>query len=279
MINKKRNRRGWKILVVWVIWFLTGCAELPVKGVAEEKNRLEEKRVAAVDPAVAVPPLFFSPDGQHAVWINRTGGQFQVVLDGVAGPPFDNIAKGPVVLSPDGRRLAYLVENKESGHLSVVVDGTAGPEYEKILSGTPMFSPDGRRIAYGAVLQEKYRVILDGVAGPDYELIGHLTFSGDSRRFAYAAQKEGKRFIVLDEVPGPPFEDVFISGFSPDHRHLVYYSTEKKKKRVLVDGRPGSEFDTIGPVRFHFERKNGPGRISYLGLRGEEIIQVTQELD
>lgn len=279
MINKKRNRRGWMILVVWVVWFLTGCAGLPSKGAAEEKARLEEKRVAAVDPTLVVPPLFFSPDGEHAVWVNRTGEQFQVVLDGAAGPLFDHIGKGPVVLSPDGRRLAYLVENNESRHLSVVVDGARGPEYEKILSGTPIFSPDSRRVAYGAVLQEKYRVVLDGVAGPDYELIGHLTFSDDSRRFAHAAQKEGKRFIVLDGVPGSPFEDVFIAGFSPDHRHLVYYATEEKKRKVVVDGRPGPEFDTIGPVRFHFEKKDGPGRISYLGLRGQEIIQVSQTLD
>ncbi|TAJ97801.1 MAG: hypothetical protein EPO39_19145 [Candidatus Manganitrophaceae bacterium] len=269
-------------LPVLVVSTLIGCAHVHEQGTmaGEGRPKINEKKIATLDLETVVPrSLFFSPDGRHAIWVSKAGEQFRVVLDGVAGPPVDSLAKGPVVLSPDGRRIVYLIENKTNRRLSVVIDGTPGPEYEKILSGTPIFSPNGRRIAYGALLQEKYQVVLDGMAGPDYELVGHLTFSADSRHFAYAAQKEKKRFIVLDGVAGPPFEDVFISGFSPDSRHLVYYANQEKKQRVVVDQQPGQEFDSIGPIQFLYEKKDGPGQISYVGLRGEEVIQITQALD
>lgn len=261
---------------------LAGCAHLQEPGAAPEpgESKIAEKKIATLDLESVLPrSLFFSPDGQHAVWMSKAGEQFRVVLDGMPGPPFDRIAKGPVVLSPDARRVAYIIENKTNQHLSVVIDGTPGPEYEKILSGTPIFSPNGGRIAYGAQLQEKYYVVLDGIPGPDYELVGHLTFSADSRHFAYAAQKEKKRFIVLDGVAGPAFEDVFIVGFSPDSRHLVYYSNQEKKQRVVIDHQKGAEFDSIGPIQFYAKKKNDPGWISYVGLRGPELIQVSQALE
>lgn len=47
------------------------------KGVAEEKNRLEEKRVAAVDPAVAVPPLFFSRMDNMPSGLTGPAGSFR----------------------------------------------------------------------------------------------------------------------------------------------------------------------------------------------------------
>jgi|SRR5579884_461065 len=281
-MTKKGIDRIRGILLMLLVLTFSGCGHLHdhEKAAGKDQPKITEKKIATVDLNRAIPrSLFFSPDGRHAVWVDRVGEQFRVVLDGIAGPPFDLIAKGPVTLSPDGQRLAYVIESKENHHFSVVIDGTPGPEYEKILSGTPVFSPNGRRIAYGAERQGKYQVILDGIAGPDYELVGHLTFSADSLHFAYAAQKEKKRFIVLDGLAGPAFDDVFIAGFSPNGRHLVYYANEEKKQKVIVDNEPGPEFDSIGPIQFSYEKSSGPGQIAYVGLRGEEVIQVTQKLD
>lgn len=235
------QNRGRRLLLLGGIAFLAaGCAHTGAKGDAAGEG--SETRLATVDFASTLPrSLFFSPDGRHAVWVARAGEQFQIVLDGAAGPLFDSIGRGPVVLSPDGRRLAYLAENKTNKQLSVVADGAPGPEYEKILAGTPIFSPD-------------------------------------SRRFAYAAQKEKKRFIMLDGAPGPPFDDVLVAGFSPDSRHLVYYATEEKNKRVVIDDQTGPSFDAIGPVYFSPASEKRPASVGYVGLRGSELIQVSRPL-
>ncbi|MBI3804531.1 MAG: PD40 domain-containing protein [Nitrospirae bacterium] len=282
MLIEKRKLRSIALFFGAIGCLLAGCAHLEQKETSDPPDLLmegSEKKLATLDPALSLPrSLFFSPDGRHAVWVNRAGEQVQVVVDGVAGPPFDSIGRGPVTLSPDGRRVAYVVENKTNQHLSVVVDGKAGPEYEKILSGTPLFSPDGRHVAYAAVREGKYYVILDAAVGPDYELVGHLTFSPDGGRFAYAAQKDKKRFIVADGVPGAPFEDVFIAGFSPDGRHLVYYATEEKQRRVIIDDQPGPLFEAVGPVQFYPAAGKGASFLSYVGLRGSELIQLTQPL-
>jgi hypothetical protein len=237
------------------------------------------KTLGTIDPETYVSKsLVFSPDGRHAIWLNRLNDRLQILLNGTPGPSFDGIFRPPVVLSPDGRRMFFLLENKMDHHLSVVTDGTVGPEFDTILSGTPLFSSDSRHIAYAGTLQEKYQVFLDGTPSAKYELVGHLTFSPDSRRFAYAAQKDKKRFMVADGVAGPSFDDVFPAGFSPDSRHLVYYATQGKKHRIMVGNHPGPEYDTIGPVRFNPVHGAEPPSIGYIGLLGNELIEVTQPL-
>ncbi len=94
---------------------------------------------------VGAKTLVFSPDGNHLAYGAKKGEMFSLVLDGQPGPEF-KWAFAPR-FSPDGKRLAYIVED---GKQRVVVDGKAGPEYDGIVDGTPIFSPDSRHVAYVA---------------------------------------------------------------------------------------------------------------------------------
>ncbi|HUK55095.1 MAG TPA: hypothetical protein VLY20_00360 [Nitrospiria bacterium] len=276
-IGRKRNFLCW----IAALFAVSACATPSDATPTAESNAVNAngKKLGKLEPGTYVPrSLVFTSDGLHAVWLNRSNDQFQLLLDGTPAPPFDGIYRPPVVLSPDGRRMAYLVENKTDHYLSVVSDGKAGPGFDLILSGTPLFSSDGRHIAYAGAVRKKYRVFLDGAPSEEYELVGHLRFSPDGRHFAYAAQKDQKRFMVVDGAPGPSFDDVYPSGFSPDSRHLVYYATRGEKHRIMVDDHPGPEYDTIGPVRFNPVRGAEPPSITYIGLLGNDLIEVTQAL-
>jgi hypothetical protein len=268
---------SWTIALVVISWsvMLSGV----VRAEKPQEVNANGKKLATLDSKAVVPKsLVFSSDGRHAIWVIRSNDQNQVVVDGTPGPKFDGTYRPPVILSPDGRHMAYLVENKKDGHLFVISDGTIGPTFDQILRGTPLFSLDSRHMAYAGARQGKYRVVLDGKPSPDYELVGHLTFSPDSQRFAYAAQINKRRFVVVGDVRGPSFDDVFPVGFSPDSRHLVYYATQGKKQRVVVDDHPGSEYDGIGPVRFEPGHGAEPPSIGYIALLGNELIEVTQPL-
>ncbi|MBI3596387.1 MAG: PD40 domain-containing protein [Nitrospirae bacterium] len=274
-IGRKGNLLYW----ILALFFITvGAMALGTVQAEESKEvKADGKKLATLDPETFVPKsLVYSSDGRHAIWLIRSKDQYQLLVDGTPGPLFDGTYRTPVVLSPDGRRAAYVVENKKDHRLSVVSDGTIGPVFDKILPGTLIFSSDSRHIAYAGALQEKYQVLLDGAPSPDYELVGHLSFSPDGKRFVYAAQKDKRRFVVVDGVRGPSFDDVYPTGFSPDSRHIVYYATQGKKQRIMVDDHPGSEYDTIGPVRFNPAQGTEPPSIGYIALLGNDLIEVTQ---
>jgi len=274
----RKRRLFYLILTFFVLWegAIYSCAAF-----AEESKEVKPngKRMGTLDPETFVPKsLAFTSDGRHAIWQIRSKDQYQVLVDGTPGPLFDGTYRPPVVVSPDGRRAAYVVENKKDGRLSMVSDGTIGPAFDKILPGTLIFSSDSRHIAYAGAVQEKYRVLLDGTPSPEYELVGHLSFSPDGKRFVYAAQKDKKRFVVVDGVPGPSFDDVYPAGFSPDSRHIVYYATQGKKQRIMMDDRPGAEFNAIGPIQFNPAQGSEPPSVGYIGLLGNDLIEATQPL-
>jgi len=276
-IGRKGDLVYWilAVLVVWAGAMASGAA------LAEESKEVKPngKKVGTLDPETFVSnSLVFTSDGRHAIWQIRSKDRYQLLVDGTPGPLFDGTYRPPVVVSPDGRRAAYVLENKKDRRLSVVSDGTIGPVFDKILPGTLIFSSDSRHIAYAGAVQEKHHVWLDGAPGPEYELVGHLFFSPDGKRFVYAAQKDKRRFVVVDGVPGPLFDDVYPAGFSPDSRHIVYYATQGKKQRIMVDDRPGSEFNAIGPIQFNPAQGAEPPSVGYIGLLGNDLIGVTQPL-
>lgn len=275
------GRNGKLLYWILAVFVVSAVAVASVAVQAEESREVKAngKKLGRLDPETFVPKsLVFTSDGRHAIWLVRSKDQYHLLVDGTPGPLFDGTYRPPVVLSPDGRRAAYVLENKKDHRLSMVSDGTIGPVFDKILPGSPVFSSDSHHIAYAAVLQEKYQVWLDGKPSPDYELVGHLSFSPDGKRFVYAAQKDKKRFVVVDGVSGPAFDDVYPTGFSPDGRHIVYYATQGKKQRIMVDDHPGSEYDTIGPIRFNPAQGAEPPSVNYIGLLGNELVEATQPL-
>ncbi|MCX7412732.1 MAG: NPCBM/NEW2 domain-containing protein [Planctomycetia bacterium] len=91
----------------------------------------------------------------------------------------EGVVAGSVRLSPDGRRIAMVIEQPaappQGGGRQVVVDGEAsGGLFDEIATGMPLFSNDGSRVAFAARRGDKTFVVDDGI---EYEA-GSITEDG-----------------------------------------------------------------------------------------------------
>ncbi|MGH7551734.1 MAG: TolB family protein, partial [Longimicrobiales bacterium] len=118
-----------------------------------------------------------------------------------------------VVLSPDGRTMAYTVQNRErpGRPYSQIWIADVGGGAPRLLAGpsestsSPLWSPDGRWIAYSGSLEGKSGIVIRRPDGSDARLVtettgtnhplpgtgADVTWSPDSRRIAYLSATAG----------------------------------------------------------------------------------------
>lgn len=159
-----------------------------------------------------------------------------------------NAVKYSMVISPDGRHIAYVTKDDDGKR--VVVDGVNGklypdiPEVRLSEAGRPSeirFSPDSKRVAYVASRYKQCFVVVGDVEGKPYEFIkvGGVIFSDDGKRIAYVARREEKEIVVVDGVEGKPFDYIsdLSSLFSSDGKTVSYIGVRRQgpeQKNVLV---------------------------------------------
>jgi dipeptidyl aminopeptidase/acylaminoacyl peptidase len=177
-----------------------------------------------------------SPKGLHLATVHPKGSRFAVTVDGVEGPPFDEILK--VALD----------------ELSRAFERRVG---EMALPQHVAFSPDGTRYAYAARAGKEIVVIADGKeiyrapipATPAAEgttiprtldqLIRSLTFSPDGKRVLF--------FVPADDAPKEQVYDP-VQGMQMPRSLAV---------RLMIDGKPASP--PIAPTIMHLPRFNADG--------------------
>lgn len=122
----------------------------------------------------------------HLIQLNKTGdkvsyalekgGQWVVMYDTFTGPVHDLYIER-LVLSPDGKRVGYVVKTYGSTmrayeSWAVVVDGEKDPECAEIMDETFSFSPDSRHYAYFIRCSHRndhsMACVYDGSAGRPY---------------------------------------------------------------------------------------------------------------
>ena len=131
------------------------------------------------------PPVF-SSDGQHMAFGARaSNGKYMVVFDDKNGPAdFESI--GPVVISPDGKRVAFAAQ-KNFRWCATIDSGTASMhDFVK----TPVWSPDSKKVAFAGQDQGKWFVEVNYRRGNDYDEIVTLpVYSADSKKCAYGVRR------------------------------------------------------------------------------------------
>jgi len=225
-------------------------------------------------PTTPLAGLTLSPEGDHAAYVAGDAGKYRVVLDGVAGPPHDDVAINSVlavtkgdrglvsvwesglVFSADGRHLAYVA--RDGDKWLVVTDGTPGPGYEEIgskyavsspdnkhldrsattdarpMSESPVFSPDGTHLAYAACRGGKWFVVRDGVPGEEYDNVARLAFSPDGEHLAFKACQGSKWFVVRDQAAGAGYDEIFGAPLFGPDGTHLAYAACKGQKWLVV---------------------------------------------
>ena len=145
--------------------------------------------------------------------------------------------------SPDGRRIAFNVEDPESAQIAIVdADGRNAPTVlakapGNIIEVDPSFTPDGRRIVFGTyngVVEATWSMKLDGT---DRRLITEVSgtdpnVSPDGRRLAFLSfnGEPGGNALFTSGIDGSnprqitpfSFNVGFKNDWSPDGRRLAF---------------------------------------------------------
>ena len=163
--------------------------------------------------------------------------------------PMPPEAYDSTVISPDGRRIAYLVQAGQQR--AAVIDGQQGKAYDRV--GALTFSPDSQWYAYAARENNQWHIVVNGREQPGCAKIGRPTFSPNSKRLAYVALPAGGEKVQVIQLPGGPSEayDRVFEGqivFSPDSQQIAYGMCKGEKWYVVHDAQQYGPYDFLGTL-------------------------------
>lgn len=226
-----------------------------------------------------------SPDGKRIALIVAGEGGERVLVDGVAGRRYDQIALRGLLWSPDSRRLAYIAIRGEE--LVLVIGDKESAPFDTIAKESAAWSRDSRHFAVGGVRAGRGVVDLDGQAQNAFAFEGvanePVSFSPDGRHLAFAAGRGEKWTVVVDGKVGHEFDAIDRNQssdtsliWSRDNRHLAYVATRGKETFVVADGAQSQPFDhflTGSDLRFA-----GPNQLEIVGVRDGKLMHLSWTL-
>jgi hypothetical protein len=224
---------------------LTGHAEVKV----------EEQEVGPVGQDVK---YVVSPRGGHVASVARKGSRMVVLLDGEAGPKFDEIVT-PTAKYIDPR------PNSEA-QLAASLTGRQAPDSTP---GPVTFSRDGKRHAYVGRQGQEWVLVVDGkevlriaaagmvgavsgIAGNAGNTDIRLEFAGDDGKHLFFAKSSFNGYELW--VDGQKMPGTFTSGgggtegtmdplITRDGAHFAYMAQiDRDKRTVIVDGKDAGYF-------------------------------------
>jgi Tol biopolymer transport system component len=182
-----------------------------------------------------------------------------------------NLPVSNLTLSPDGKRVAYIV--KKDKRWVVSVNGQTGAEYDNVLPGSLQFSPDSKSLMYSVLQGGRWsRVVVDGQSGVRVDTNrGNLT-SGTTSKHVVHIDQMGKRFsVVVDGKASAECDDFFGPVFSPDGKRVAFGVRQNGLWSVVLDGNSGAEYGAISSLVFSPDSK----RVAYAaGTRKSWVIIV-----
>ena len=218
-----------------------------------------------------------SDDGHHIAYImpgkNKCDGKSTrcVLFDGQVEALIGSLPVFNLRLSPDGKRVDYIVQNHK--HWAVSVNGHIGAEFDNVLLGSFSFSPDGNNLIFTMLQGGQWStVVLDGHSGVRIDTNrGNLT-SGTTSKHVVHIDQVGKRFsVVVDGKASAECDDYFGPVFSPDSKRVAYGIRQKGLWSVVLEGNTGAEYGAISSLVFSPDSK----RVAYAaGTRKSWMIIV-----
>ncbi len=236
-------------------------------------------------PASENGKYVISPQGGHLATVIGKGSRVIVVLDGVAGPKFDEILT-PTMPFVDPR--PFEAEGRAAGTLGINVRPLA----------PVTFSRDGKRFAYLARVGQEWVLMADSAevlripvtAGADLR----MEFTGDDGKHLLFARSEYGGYALW--VDGQKWPGLYGSGgggtdgtidpiTSPDGVHLAYVAVmdqRGEKRALIVDGKDAGYFGTrlqYTPDSKHLISINDSPKGQAVLVDGKSIFTARQVLN
>lgn len=181
----------------------------------------------------------------------NASGSYIIKINDEPVQRYDNVGAYSLNMSPDGRRVAFTVE--ENGKKYMVLDGVKGEGYDAIWAG--QFSPDSKHFVYGAWTATATGgrhcvVVYDGKKYGDdknYSAVENFTFLMDGKSFSYAGKwgYTGYEVNTIGIKGDQKIEAMY--NYSPDGKHLAYIVRESDGQYVDLDGSKGKKYWSIEP--------------------------------
>jgi dipeptidyl aminopeptidase/acylaminoacyl peptidase len=171
----------------------------------------------------------FSPRGALAYVGHTSDGEAHLMVDGSRIARTGGISS--LTWSPDGNRLAYVVQGRGLYDQVLVVNGKKLASSERI--DKIRFDAKGRRLAYVVAAEGGFRVVVDGKLGPLFPSFPHyLRFSGDSKKLIYVTSHR----LAIDHQPGPAYDDLFEPLLSRNAKTVAFVARRGKDWMAVVNG-------------------------------------------
>jgi len=277
---------SWLIVLFLLFSLLAGCTgpERAPEINTDIVREATETLITTFDSSNWVPgSLKVSRNGRTVAYTKNVDGKQVVVVNGKEeSTQYNQLGAYYVTLSPDGKRLAYVVHDNNDDRLFAVIDGKEDKHYEDIGFGTPIFSDDGQSVAYAASLEGKWFVVLNGQEGDKYDDIDSrsLIFRPDSKELVYVAKSGEKWFVINGDKKGEQYDEILAGTlcFSPDGKHFVYGARSAEKWTIVQDDVEGPGYysayvdkDSFSPDSKHLAYLAADAKTGFVVLDGQEL--------
>lgn len=154
---------------------------------------------------------------------------------------------GPVKISPDGKKVAYEIEEKNGSKKAIAVNDTFKQEAHFVYPQSITFSPDSSALGYviryvAAEAERSLWVLRNGfpmrVSPKGMSISDGLIFSPDGKKAAYIGFNDQKSFIMVnDKKTISGFDSIAHVAFTPDGAEIIYSAKIGNKWYVMINNR------------------------------------------
>jgi hypothetical protein len=210
--------------------------------------------------------IIIAPDAKHVAYAGFGEGRAHAVLDGRAGPAYDNVEA--LRFSPDGARFAYVA--RRGDRATIVVDGAEQPLHDSI--SELVFSADGRHVAYAFRDFGDWFVAEDGTTFGPYASVHSLAYIGITDTLACVVRIADGEAVLMGHVTGPRYASVDPPASSRYGRRWGYVARRGDSCVVVLDGAVHRVEEQAGDLVFSDDGR----RYAYIASREGQACVVDE---
>jgi hypothetical protein len=217
-----------------------------------------------------------SPNGKRGAYILTTELGSRVVLDGVNSENFSAVGRLSLSFSPDSKRFAFAAQD---GDQCFVIEGDhRSRSYTDLVGSSVRFSPDSQHLTFLGIREKSQMVNFDGVEHPTHDGVvdDRLVFSPIGGRLAYTLEQGGRKLVVLDGNESLLADDIGPLVFSGDGGTLAYIAWNDRVPALVLNNTNRLPV-RAGVVASSFTLSRDGKKFAYVEKRDNGVVVVASD--